>query len=165
MKKLAIGTAVMLAVTLLSTMLVIPGCASQSHPIAIPYLPPSYYDCTETDMTTLTQAYFARYNNIPDAENVLKGRIFVFKNIQLTEAALKHATDEYIWVNNTLKCYWLDNSNLKQLNAKEMFDVVGVDAGICQDYGGMIIFTGCVFLPAGSVQLPAGGSSPLTLTY
>lgn len=131
----------------------------------VPYLPPQYYACTETTPQNLAQAYFLRYFNVAEAENNFNGQVFVFKNITISDYALKYATDDYIWVDSIIQCYFLKSGSAKDLTAGETLDVVGVDAGMGKDYAGTLIFTGCIFLQAGSVQLPATGASALAVPF
>jgi hypothetical protein len=138
-------------------------CSGQAQSKFIQYIPPSYYNCTEVTTENLLLAYFSPYYAIPNAENALMGQVFVFKNIVITELSLKHATEDYIWVNDVIQCYFLKSGSARQLRAGDKIDVVGVDAGLGKEYAGSLVFTGCVFLPAGSVQLPASGASALTL--
>jgi membrane-bound inhibitor of C-type lysozyme len=139
------------------------GCAGTVQSQVNQYIPPSYYACTETTVDTLLQAYFSRYNAMPGAEIALNGQIFVFKNVVITASSLKYAGEDYIWVQQTIQCYFLDTGRVHQLKAGDTVDVVGVDAGICKEYSGTLVFKGCIFLPAGSAQLPAAGTPGLTL--
>jgi hypothetical protein len=125
----------------------------------VPYIPPMYYACSETTPQNLAQAYFLRYFNVADAENNFNGQVFVFKNITISEYSLKYATDDSIWVDSIIQCYFLKSGGAKDLKAGETVDVVGIDAGMGKDYTGTLIFKDCIFLPAGSIQLPAAGTS------
>jgi hypothetical protein len=128
------------------------------------YIPPSYYACTETTPENLCLAYFSHYFNIANAEMLFNNQVFVFKNIVITDSAIKYAADDYIRIDTCLQCYFLHSGSLKQLKSGDKVDVVGVDAGASRDYAGCLVFKGCVFLPASSVQLPAAGSSQLVVT-
>jgi hypothetical protein len=132
--------------------------------LAQQYIPPSYYNCTETTPENLCQAYFSRYFNIVDAETEYNDQVFVFKNMVITDSELKYATSDYIWIDGIIQCYFMAGETAQQLKADETVDIVGIDAGDSKDYTGTLIFTGCIFLPAGSVQLPAGGTSVLTIS-
>jgi hypothetical protein len=127
----------------------------------IPYIPPSYYTCIETNSAELLSYYYYynRYSPIPDVENVLNGHVFVLKNITITDSALKYATSKYIWVDGIIQCYFGAQNNAKGFTVNEKVDVVGINTGIGRDYAGTLIFTGCIFLPAGSVQLPLDAGS------
>jgi hypothetical protein len=157
----------------LGLVVIITGCAKpvESQPAQtsraaiVQYLPPHYYACTEANTSDLLNAYYSRYNAVPDAENVLNGHVFVFKNIAIQGLSVKNATDAYIWVNGVIQCYFLVPGSQSLLHEGDIVDVVGIDAGVGKDYSGTLIFTGCVFLPAGSVQLPAGDSGLTLPTY
>jgi hypothetical protein len=42
-------------------------------------------------------------------------------------------------------------NTVKELMAGKVIDIVGVSAGLDGDYPATLVFTGCIFLPAGSV--------------
>ena len=161
MKKLAPKIAAIFPMVSLSILLTISSCSNQVKSIAIPFIPPTYYDCIETDSHALTQSYFdIRYLQMkPDDVNPMKNQVFVLKNIRITENDMKHANDKYIWVDNLLKCYFWDTANLRQLQANENVDLVGVFVGACPEYPGTLTLTGCILLPSDTVQLPAPGST------
>ena len=137
-------------------------CSARAKSHIIQYIPPSYYNCTETTVDTLCNAYFNRYLNVAGAEMSFNGQVFVFKNIMIADVSLKNATEDYIWVQSMIKCIFLERGSAGKLKAGQKYDVVGVNGGICQDYFGTLVFNGCVFLLAGSVQLPVDGKSALT---
>ena len=161
--KLATLSLAVTAIALMALPAVLAGCSSALQSPAIPYIPPAYYNCTETTVDTLLQVYFNHYNAVAGAELIFNGQVFVFKNIVISDASLKYATEDYIWVNGVIQCYFLKSGSARQLKVGDKVDVVGVDAGICKEYSGSLVFNGCIFLPAGSVQLPAGGTSALSL--
>jgi hypothetical protein len=66
-------------------------------------------------------------------------------------------------VDNIIQCYFLKSGYQKLLKAGDKVEVVGIDVGQNKDYTGTLSFTGCIFVPAGSVQLPAGGTSALNI--
>ena len=138
------------------------GCKSFNTAPKVPYIPPDYYNCTETTTTDLLNAYYSHYSAVSDAENVLNGHVFVFKNIVVQASALKYATDTYIWV-NLIQCYFLTPGSAAELKEGDVVDVVGIDAGVCKEYLGTLVFTGCIFLPAGSVQLPSPGGGGVNI--
>jgi len=173
-----IGKIYLLSASILFAVLAPFGCASKpaGTPSAPPtptptveqqaiqqYIPPSYYACSETTPENLAQAYYSRYYNVVDAESQYNGQFFVFKNIVISDSSLHYATDDYIWVDTIIQCYFLKSGVEKELKAGDKVDVVGIDAGQNKDYAGTLTFTGCIFVPAGSVQLPAGGASVLNI--
>ena len=140
--------------------------AQDTFPVVQQYIPTEYYSCFETTPENLCNAYFSRYYNIADAELKYNGQIFVFKNVKIADSDLKYATDEYMWVNTIIQCYFLKSGSASQLKANEVVDIVGYDSGPNKDYSGTLTFSGCIFLPAGSVEIPAGDSSNFTIpTY
>jgi hypothetical protein len=139
-------------------------CSAHAQPaLAQQYIPPDYYNCSVTTPGDLGKAYFGRYNNIAAAEQEFNNQVFVFKNMVITDSELKYATEDYLWLDNIIQCYFLNSGSARQLKVGEEVDVVGIDAGVCKDYAKLLVFNGCIFLPAGSVQLPAGGGSGLTI--
>ena len=139
------------------------GCARQAQALesaVVQYVPPNYYDCIETTIENLLNAYYSHYAVGP-AEVLYNGKVFVFKNITVTASSMANATD--MWINGAIKCYFLVPGSAKKLKADEKVDVVGIDAGQCDEYIGTLTFEGCIFLPAGSVQLPAGDGSDITV--
>jgi hypothetical protein len=129
----------------------------------IPYIPPSYYECTAITSTDLLgyYYYYNRYAPAPNVEQDVNNHLFVLKNLLVTDSALKYATSKYIWMDGIVQCYFLAQGTADTLRAGDRVDVVGVNAGVGKDYAGTLIFTGCIFLPAGRVQLPAAeGAGP-----
>lgn len=160
-KTSALSLAVVTASILITISLT--ACSWQAPSKFVQYIPPSYYNCTETTVDALCNAYFSRYLNIAGAEMSFNGQVFVFKNIMIADVSLKNATEDYIWVQSMLKCIFLERGSAGKLKAGQKYDVVGVNGGICQDYSGTLVFDGCVFLPAGAIQITAGGTSALTV--
>jgi hypothetical protein len=167
-------TGVGLTTVLVLAALVIPACSS--HPasgattpvvetqVILQYIPPSYYACSETTPLDLCHAYFGRYNNILVAEEEFNNQVFVFKNEVITGSELQYAKQDYFWLDGIIQCYFLYSGSERQLKVGEKVDVVGVDAGVSADYPRLLSFTGCVFLPAGAVQLPAGGNPEIKIS-
>jgi hypothetical protein len=129
----------------------------------IPYIPPSYYECTAITSADLLgyYYYYNRYAPAPNVEQDINNHLFVLKNMLVTDSALKYATSKYIWMDGIIQCYFLAQGTADTLRAGDRVDVVGINAGVGKDYAGTLIFTGCIFLPAGRVQLPAAeGAGP-----
>jgi hypothetical protein len=133
------------------------------QPVIQQYIPSDYYSCSVATPENLCQAYFSRYYNIADAEQEYNNQVFVFKNMVITSEELNYATADYIWVDGIIQCYFMKSGDANRLKAGDVVDIVGVDSGDSRDYSGTLIFTGCLFLPAGSIQLPAGGTSALNI--
>ena len=129
----------------------------------IPYIPPSYYECTAITSADLMSYYYYynRYAPAPNVEQEVNNHLFVLKNMLVTDSALKYATSKYIWMDGIIQCYFLAQGTADTLRVGERVDVVGVNTGVGKDYAGTLIFTGCIFLPAGRVQLPAADSGGL----
>lgn len=158
------------SVTLLVAILAVSslaGCSKQANTSFVQYVPPYYYNCTEATPESLYQAYFSHYLdnyfNLAKAERQYNNQIFVFKNIVITADELGQSTPQYVWVDDMLQCYFMVQGGGDWLKAGDAVDIVGVDSGASTGTN-TLIFTGCLALPAGSVQLPAAGSSQLTIT-
>jgi len=138
------------------------GC-SKSAAATVPYVPPSYLACTEVTPYQLVNVYYGRYGSrMRQAEVLYNGSPFVFKNIRITTEMLTSVPQGCIWV-GLVKCCPLTKDGLSSLKIDSMVDIIGIDAGMCPEYHGLV-FTGCVFLPAGIVQLPLEGSTSLPLS-
>jgi hypothetical protein len=163
MKVAAFGLALLLVTVLPAAMQA--SCAGNAQvAIVQPYIPPSYYNCSVTTPATLCHAYYGRYNNIATAEEEFNNQVFVFKDLTITDTELKYATNDYLWLEGIIQCYFLTKGSASNLKIGEKVDVVGINTGQSKDYKNLLVFTGCIFLPAGSAQLPAGGNSALTIT-
>lgn len=138
-------------------------CLRPAQSKFIPYIPPSYYTCTETTPDDLLEAYFHRTRKVVGAELMFNGQVFVFKNIVATDFSIKYATEDYIWVQSTIQCYFLQKGSAKQLKSGQKVDVIGVAGGIGKEYAETLVFTGCIFLDAGSVKLPIEQPAGLAL--
>ncbi len=146
------------------------GCAGtprNSRTAVAPFLPPRYYECIETAFIDLMNSYFIDTRNdevLWDAEANYNGKIFVIKNVVVTPADAGSATPEYIWIGGRLQCYGLVVGSASSLRPGDKLDIVGVNAGLNKDFGGSLVWNGCVFPPAGCVQLPAVQNSGLNPT-
>jgi len=159
------GRHVIAAAALIVVVILAGGCKGTLARNVVPYIPPTYYNCSETTINNLWAAYWGHANPLPDAETVFKGQAFVFKDIIIDDSMLASATENYIWVNE-IQCYFLQGGSANRLKAGEKFDIVGVNERVSTEYSERLVFTGCIFLPAGSAQLPIVDTSGLALpTY
>jgi hypothetical protein len=163
---------VILLLSFLSVLMVIsPGCGTtpRLRSDVIPYVPAEYLDCTPINSIDLLSYYYYnnRYSPAPGVEQNLNNQIFVFKNIEVTQAALKYATPLFIWMDGFVQCYFLEQGTATRLRAGDRVDVVGVNTGAGQEIPTTLVFVACVFLPAGAVQLPAvtGAGSGVAGSY
>ncbi len=149
---------------ILACLSLLAGCQGTSN--VVPYLPPSYYDCTESTPNDLINAYYGHYNALAGADIILKDRLFVFKRVAVTPTMVTNATDKYVWIEQGLiKCYFLSPAERGKLKAGQPMDMVGINKGSCADYTGTLFFEGCVFLPPGVVKLPASEGPVFTASY
>lgn len=138
------------------------GCAQKAS--AVQFIPPAYYDCIEAAPDILVNTYFTRYLNPGEAAVLYNGKFFVFKNITVTQEMLLRASEGYIWF-YLIKCCATDSSAPLKLKVGDVIDVVGMNLGTYAEYPGTLQFSDCIFLPAGSVQLPAAGSAKFISPY
>jgi len=162
MRKLSNPTALIssLACSLLLFGIVASGCSLNTPGNVVPYIPPTYYGGTLILPFDLANLYWSPYTPRRDAEEYFHGKIFIFKDIKVTQNTLNTVSDGYVWV-DVIKAYPLNPADLKKLSLDEKIDVVGVLAGPCQDFPNSLTFSGCVFLQSDTAQLPVGDSSPV----
>lgn len=146
------------------------GCKRTTEENVLPYIPPEYYQCTEITTYELAFSYWSPYSmRIFESEGraipgeAYIGKVFVIKNYPITSYVLKEVRKGYIWV-DMIKCYALKPEDLLRLKVGTFIDVVGINKGPeAKDYlefsEGVLVFADCAILPAGSVKLPAEGSS------
>jgi hypothetical protein len=138
------------------------GCSSAGASWAPPYIPPEYYNCTEITPQILCDSYFSKYFITTESEFRYNGLYFVFKNIAVTELMFKHLDEGYFWAENLIRCYCLRVDDLNHFKIGDKIDIVGKNQGDERGIQGLK-FTGCIILPAGSVQLPAPGGGGMVV--
>ena len=94
------------------------------------------------------------YNNVP----------FVFKHVTVSSYMLSGAADDIFNV-GTIRCKPLVAGAVSKIKNGDIIDVVGMNRGAIEGDGGWLLFTECIFLPAGSVDLPAPGAATGALVY
>ena len=140
------------------TITVMCSCIFAPPDTALPNVPPEYYDCTEATPQVLCDAYFSRYGNISEAQYRFDGILFVFKNVEVTDLMFRHVDEDYLWVDSLIKCYCVNAQDLRHIKIGGRIDIVGKNKGWTSGTTGLT-FTECIVLPAGSIQLPAPGST------
>jgi hypothetical protein len=142
-------------------MLVLSACSKPAPiPTSLPdYVPPSYYNGNITTPENLLQSYFGPGAD-PAAYTRYDGRVYVFENLVIIRSKVENATEHFMWMGN-IQCYFFKGGAAEQLKANEKVDMVGFDLGLSSAAPGCLLFSGCVFVPAGSVQLkPAPTTLP-----
>jgi hypothetical protein len=158
-----------LAVLALATA-IIPGCKSTPQEVnnALPYIPPSYYNCIQATAAEVAFSYWSPYSmrlkneGSPIPGESYRDLVFVIKNYPITEWSLAELDKGYIRV-DMIKCYPLNPQDFARLKAVTWVDVVGINKGPEQenytDFSeGSLIFKDCIVLPAGAVKIPAEGN-------
>ena len=149
----------------------------------VPYMPPNYYNCLEVNVDDLLKNYFSRYGNIYLAEQTYNGKAFVFKGVRVYDNML---LDKDTFALSTAKFVASESGAVGKLKAGMGVDIVGICKGPLPEAEGIplaswfdsegspltvafvpgwLLFTDCIFLRAGAVQLPAPGGSVFAPLY
>lgn len=141
------------------------GCAHTSAAPRVPFIPPAYYNCIEVSADDLLKAYFhVNYGNVAMAEQAYHGLYFLFRGVLVNDTMLKDKGKDVLYL-STIRCLPLQSGAVAALKAGQIIDIVGINSGPALDWPGWLVMTGCVFLPSGSVQLPAPGGGVFVPTY
>lgn len=160
---------VVLAAVLLLLVPILPiltGCASPRGEAPFPFVtPPEGVDYIEVDPYDLGTAYLTRYGGgVGVADNLYKGKSFIFKDILVTEQMLEYSDGSSIYIYYT-HCIAQNPSDIQKLHVGDRIDVLGYNAGWSYEHM-QIEFTGCQFFPAGVVPIPLPGSpGPIVIGY
>jgi hypothetical protein len=122
----------------------------------VPYVPVEYYSCIEVDPQVLLEAYYSNYNAVSQTEQKYNGKIFVFKNLEVTDTQVTAMKKGYFWA-YTNKCTFANSAAGKSYKVGDKVDVVGINQGLSNEFRGLV-FSDCYILPTGSVALPASGA-------
>lgn len=136
----------------------------------MPNIPAAYYGCLAVNQDDLEKNYFSYYGNLDASEQAFNGAIFVFKNVKLNQYMI---VDKSTLNVSTIQCDAMVPGAVGDLKLGEDYDIVGVCDGPlpnASQYGtagvyGWLLFTGCVFVPSGTVDLPASGGPGVVLPY
>jgi hypothetical protein len=164
MKKLV----VVFSAILLSSMA--SGCYKAAPISKMPDIPVAYYACISVNQDDLEKNYFSHYGNLDASEQAFNGAIFVFKNIKINQFM---KVDKNTLNVSTIQCVAMVPGSVSALKLGEYYDVVGVCDGPLPNstqYAtagvyGWLLFTGCIFVPSGTVDLPASGGPGVVLPY
>jgi hypothetical protein len=164
MKVIKITASALVVVALLAITLSANGCsrASKSN---LPYVPVGYYTCIEVQADELVGAYFdGDWGNLDAAAKAYNNLPFIFKNIKVSSYMLSDEANDIFNI-STIRCTPLISGTVSAIKIGETIDIVGVNRGVLADYDGWLRFTDCIFLPAGSVNLPAPGAATFVQIY
>ena len=168
-----------LAVTAALILVLNPGCSKAQQEVnnALPYIPPSYYNCMQVTTAEIAFSYWSPYNmrlkneGSPIPGESYRNLVFVIKNYPITEWSLSTRDQGYIQI-DMINAYPLNPSDFESLKAITWVDIVGINLGPEQDNyldfsEGKLIFRDCVVLPAGAVKIPAeeGAGLPIYPSY
>lgn len=164
MKKIAfVFSAMLLAFPLVSS-------CSRAPIAKIPDIPINYYACISVNQDDLEKNFFSHYGNLDASEQNFDGKVFVFKNIKVNQFMV---VDKSTLNVSTIQCDAMVPGSVGDLKMGEFYDVVGVCVGPLPNatqYAtagvyGWLLFNQCVFVPSGTVDLPASGGSNAVLPY
>jgi hypothetical protein len=149
-------------IALASFILASSGCARQAALDVAPNLPANYYTCIETTPEELVKAYSANYGDYNRAQAMYTGQPFVFKKIRVVKEMI---VDAETFVTSSLQFNAQEPGAVGKLKVGDVIDIVGTNCGMPSGYPGILIFSDCFFIPAGSVALPAPGGVAFTPMY
>jgi hypothetical protein len=131
----------------------------------VQYIPPSYYACLEVSPDDLLKAYFhPNLGNLALANQKYTNLPVVFKSIRVNRGMLLDKAKDIFCI-SSVRCIALLGGAVSALRAGDLIDIIGINCGPWPDYPGWLLFTDCIFLPAGSVQLPAPGAPAFAQLY
>ncbi len=140
-------------------------CNGPAYVVQIaPMLPKGYYQCIETTPDDLMAAYFAPYSRPWLAEMQYNNQPFVLKNIEVSQGMIENRVTGQLWIGKLI-CYPITPDELKHLRLGQRIDVVGLNRGVSKEWRSSVYMTGCYFLPAGTLALPAGEAPIFTAGY
>ena len=150
----------------------------------VPYIPPAYYGSMAVPIDDLLRNYFGRAGNLLIAEQTYNGLPFVFNGVRVVASML---IDDSTFYYSNAQFIAMQPGAVGKLKAGDLIDIVGINGGPMpeaegkplaswfNDDGSLVLtvslapgwlyFTDCIFLPAGSVQLPAPGGSAFAPLY
>ena len=162
--------------------LVIPLIYTPDTSVSFPYIPPppnGYYIETsnrELTYTPLTSSYLDTWTDINDQlidtiAETHKGESFIFKNISITDhkvvtrqiqpyilgEGLASPETETFLMSGNVQFVPQDPSQLKELKAGDVVDIIGVLDSMSEEWPGVLVMKNCQFLPAGIAPLPLPG--------
>jgi hypothetical protein len=140
------------------------GC-SRAAISTLPYVPTGYYASIEVQPDELLGAYFEPdWGNAEAAGKAYDNLVFVFKDVTVSQFMLTDTANNVFNI-GTIRCQSLLDGAAAKLKPGDKIDVVGTDRGIIADKDGWLLFTECVYLPTGSVNLPAPGAPSFIPSY
>ena len=123
-----------------------------------PAIPVEYYKCLSVEPNVLVNAYYSRYLDITVAQTLYTDKIFILKNVVITNDHITHLRNEgFIWV-DMIQCIVANTKDCERFRAGDKVDVIGSNKGPSMDNYGVLIFLDCFMIPAGALKLPADDS-------
>jgi hypothetical protein len=157
----------------LAIMIVVPLNYSPDITVPFPYIPPPlngyYLGMTVEDASNLLTAGYSQ--TLPVGVGGITGESIIFKNILLTAEKLQTKRVEvyahgkelvstevqtYIMA-SSVQFFPRDPSALEKLRVGDVVDIIGVCAGMSEEWPSVIVIRDCQILPAGLAPLPLPG--------
>jgi len=171
-----------LVISLLSWLSFLSGSCKTTTEAKVIYIPPSYYGCIAVSVDALLGTYFGRNGNLLIAEKTYNGQIFVFYSARVVASML---VDENTLNYSRAQCIAMQPGAVGKLKVGDIIDIVGINQGPLPEaegkplsewfdsngmlavfgVNGWLYFTDCIFIPSGSVQLPAPGGAVFARLY
>ena len=187
MKCKILNILMVLVVSLVSGLAFLTGsCKTNSGAIAtqaiVPYIPPSYYACLPVSIDDLWRKYFWWHSNLYQAEQAYNGQMCLFSGVRVVASMLG---DDNTFYYSNAQLIAMQPGAVGKLKVGEMIDIVGINRGPMPEVEGKplsdwfdesgtpisvviygwLYFTDCIFIPSGSVQLPAPGGAAFAPLY
>jgi len=173
---------VVLVITLVSGLSFLTGSCKTTAEAKVPYIPPSYYACIPVNIEDLIKSYFWPSGNLYLAGQAYNNQIFVFYSVRVIASML---VDDNTLNYGNAQFIAMQPGAVGKLKVGDLIDIVGINRGpmplaegqplsdwfdsdgrpIKNQVNGWLYFTECIFLPSGSVQLPAPGGAAFVPIY
>ena len=140
---------------------------SPSIAAPFPYVPPpegpeGYY--IKANAGSIEASFISKYFRPFDAYGY-EGQSFIFNRVEITDWIESKSSDTYL-ATEMLQFVARNPSDLKKFKVGDKIDIIGICAGMLEEYPVIITFTDCLFLPSGLAPLPLpGGPAPITSSY
>ena len=171
-----------LVISLVSGLALLTGSCKTATEAIVPYIPPSYYACLQVSIDDLLKWYFTHYGNLYQAEQTYNGQIFVFNGVRVMASML---VDDNTFHFSSAEFIAMQPGAVGNLKVGDIIDIVGINRGPMPEAEGQLLsawfdengtpkiafvlgwlyFTDCIFIPSGSVLLPAPGAPAFAPMY
>jgi hypothetical protein len=128
-----------------------------------PALPADYYSAEEVVPAVLVNTYYSNYMDRSIAEISYNDKVFILKNIELSEKQVERLKNEpVVWV-DLIKCNVINTEECSRFTTGDAVDVIGINQGYSPKESQGLVFNECYIIPAGCVRIPSDDSGPLVI--